>query len=78
MAGKTMGWDKECAEWEAIKDELIDASIARGTFPRTAPTAHQITTEQRKRMLARGERKMTIDEIHEWVVETERVVRSVM
>jgi hypothetical protein len=43
------------AEWQAIANEMI----ADGK----TPTAYQVSLEQRKRMLARGERPITADEI---------------
>jgi hypothetical protein len=49
-------WGREWTEWAAIRDELFDSSDE-------PPTAYQVTLEQRKRMLARGERPMTEDEI---------------
>jgi hypothetical protein len=42
-------------EWQAIRDELF--------AKRDMVTAHQVTTEHRKRMLARGEREVTADEL---------------
>jgi hypothetical protein len=68
MASNIMGWDKESAEWLAIRNELVDQWRAHGMRPSAAPTAAQITIEQRRRMLARGDRPMTLDEIHEWAV----------
>ncbi len=46
----------QSAEWQAIKDEMVAAWGGE-------PTAHRITTEQRKRMLARGERLLILDDI---------------
>jgi hypothetical protein len=42
-------WQRECAEWLAIRDELVGARAGK------IVTAHQVTVEQRKRQLARGE-----------------------
>ena len=44
-------------EWTAISEELKAARAGRPV------TAHEVTTEQRQRMLARGERRMTLQEI---------------
>lgn len=38
----------EQREWESIRDEKVAAGLR--------PSAYQVTLEQRKRMLARGER----------------------
>jgi hypothetical protein len=38
-------WAKECAEWQAIRDELMYPGL----------TAFDVTAEQRRRMKARGE-----------------------
>jgi hypothetical protein len=43
-------WARECAEWHEIREELI---AKRGDV-----TAWQVSLEQRKRMLARGDRPM--------------------
>ena len=43
-------WLRECKEWQEIENELIEAG--------KSPTAHQVSLEQRKRMLARGERPL--------------------
>jgi hypothetical protein len=50
-----MGWAAECAEWEAIKGELLEE--------RDSITAYDVSIEQRKRMWARGQRPMTYEEI---------------
>ena len=50
-------WAKQDAEWRAIRDEMIAAR------PDDGVTAYQVSLEQRKRMLARGERPMTLEEI---------------
>lgn len=52
-----MTWTEECAEWNLIRDELLDK--ANGEIV----TAHQVTTEQRKRMLAEGRRPADVDVI---------------
>lgn len=50
-------WAKQDAEWLIIGDEMVAA--ARG-----APvSAYEVSLEQRKRMLARGERPVTMGEI---------------
>jgi hypothetical protein len=53
---KTIGWAAECREWQAIGNELA-ARAPDGV------SAYQVSLEQRKRMLARGERPMTYEEI---------------
>lgn len=50
-------WKKESAEWQAISEEMI----ARDTTG--CVTAYQVSLEQRKRMLARGERPVAYEEI---------------
>jgi hypothetical protein len=45
-------WAAECAEWQAIKAELI------ASRPDEIVTAHQVTLEHKKRALARGEKLM--------------------
>lgn len=50
-------WALQDAEWRTIRDELIDARPGEGV------TAYQVSFEQRKRMLARGERPVTYEEI---------------
>jgi len=52
------------AEWKKICDEMVTA--AESGHP---VTAYQITLEQRKRMLARGERYMEYKEILEAIAE---------
>jgi hypothetical protein len=47
----------QCLEWDAIRDELIAAA---GGHP---VTAHQVTTEQHKRFLSRGERPVTLEDL---------------
>lgn len=48
------------AEWKKICDEMVTKAK-----PGHAVTAYQVTLEQRKRMLARGERPMEYKEILE-------------
>lgn len=50
-------WAKQCEEWRAICDEKIELG--------ERPTAYQITLEQRKRALARGERLVTYQDFLE-------------
>ena len=50
-------WATQDAEWRGICDELIKAR------PGEPVTAYQVSLEQRKRMLARGERPITYEEI---------------
>lgn len=45
--------DKECAEWETIRVELLER-LERGE--RDGVTAFDVTHEQHRRMLERGER----------------------
>ncbi len=47
-------WEAESREWQAIKDELLE----RGD----APSAFDVSDEQRRRMQARGERPMLENE----------------
>lgn len=42
-------------EWQAIRDEMIAAG--------GSPSAYQVTLELRKRLLERGERMVTADDI---------------
>lgn len=44
-------WERECHEWQAIKDELLGA--------RMDVTAHDVSAEQLRRMRARGEQPIT-------------------
>lgn len=46
-------WAKECAEWETIRVELLER-LERGE--RDGVTAFDVTHEQHRRMLERGER----------------------
>ena len=46
---------KQAAEWQTVKDELIDAG--------KNPSAHDVTSELVRRMTARGERYMEYDDI---------------
>lgn len=50
-------WAAEQAEWMAIRDELIEAAAGNPV------SAWQVSLEQRKRMLKRGESPMTYDQI---------------
>ena len=50
-------WALQDAEWRTIRDDLIEAR------PGQPVTAYQVSLEQRKRMLARGERPVTYEEI---------------
>lgn len=54
--GALARWGRECAEWAEIRDEM---ATSRGG----PVTAHQVTTEQRKRMLARGDRPVSIEDM---------------
>ena len=47
---------KESEEWQAIKSEMIAASP-------NGVTAYQVSLEQRKRAMARGEALLTPDEL---------------
>ena len=59
MSTKLERWTLQDEEWHAIRDELIDAR------PGELVTAYQVSLEQRKRMLARGQRPVTYEEIVE-------------
>jgi len=48
-------YESEAAEWQRIKDELIDCGHA--------PTVYQVTIEQRKRALAEGRRLLSPEQI---------------
>lgn len=48
-------WGVQCDEWAAIRDEMIASG--------RPPTAFQVSLEQRKRMLARGERPVSLAEV---------------
>ena len=50
-------WAAQDTEWREIRDEMIAAR------PGQPVTAYQVSLEQRKRMLARGERPVTYEEI---------------
>jgi hypothetical protein len=45
-------WGKQCDEWARIRDELLDSG--------RPITAFQVSLEQRKRMLARGDRPVSL------------------
>ena len=62
-------WKKQAAEWDAICKEMIE----RG---RRVVTPHQVTTEQRKRMLARGERPADVQWLLSFDAHGRSVVRS--
>ena len=47
-------WAAQCAEWDAILAELLEAR------PGQAVTPYQVTLEQRKRAFARGERLLDL------------------
>ena len=44
-------WESECAEWQAIKDELLAT--------RSSVTAHDVSAEQLRRMRERREKPIT-------------------
>jgi hypothetical protein len=50
-------WEAQYSEWCAIRDELIR------NRPDQKVTAYQVSLEQRKRMLARGEQPIGYEEI---------------
>ena len=54
-------WSKQSKEWEKIRDEFIDQWKAGSRAG--PPSAYEITTEQKKRMEARGEKKMEYEDI---------------
>lgn len=58
-----MSWATQCREWDAIKDEMVLAWEKKGRPYGGGPTAYQVTLEQKKRMLARGEKPMEYEEI---------------
>ena len=47
-------------EWQRIRDELVAAAAAGGE---PGPSAYQVSLEQRKRMLERGQRPITFEEL---------------
>lgn len=49
-------WQRECEEWQAIKEELLSQNG-------TSLTAYDVSKEQRRRMVQRGERPMRITRI---------------
>ena len=57
----TTRYEKQAKEWNDVKDELLGAAGPEAG----SISAHQVSTEWRKRMLARGERPMTMEEIEE-------------
>lgn len=59
MQQMVMGWKAECDEWEAIREELL----ANRRYVGEGVSAWQVSLEQRKRMLSRGQRPMTYEEI---------------
>jgi len=62
-------WKKQAAEWDAICKEM---TLGGGHVV----TPHQVTTEQRKRMLARGERPADVKWLLSFDAEGKSVVRS--
>jgi hypothetical protein len=50
-----MGWQQECAEWNAIAKEMTAAG--------GSPRATDVTAAQVERMVARGQRPMTTEEV---------------
>lgn len=55
VSGAMERWESQSREWLGIRDEMIDAG--------RAPSAYQVTLEQRKRMLSRGDRPVTMAEL---------------
>lgn len=49
-------WERECQEWQAIKDELLREHGAN-------LTAYDVSQEQQRRMRARGESPMHITRV---------------
>jgi hypothetical protein len=49
-------WKRQCAEWEAIKDEMS----------KTRPSASEVTDTQRARMAQRGEEPLDIPRL--WII----------
>jgi len=64
-------WAKQDAEWQEIARAMVAAA---GGGP---VTPHQITTEQRKRMLARGERPFELAELRAEVESGEIIVLTI-
>lgn len=60
---KFPGYAKQAAEWQSIRDELVKEWEEGGKVPYEAPVANDVTREQKKRMLARGERYMEYEDI---------------
>src|ERR1700678_1329665 len=60
-----MGWKAECDEWQAIAKEGVEVHVSLGIMKIRSKyqTAFEVSLEQRKRMLARGQRPMTYYEI---------------
>jgi hypothetical protein len=63
MTMATMGWAAQSQEWNEIGDELVEKWEQAGKPYGKEPTAFQISLEQRKRMLARGQRPLEYEEI---------------
>jgi hypothetical protein len=57
------GYAKQSSEWQEIRDELVKEWEEGGKLPYEAPCSNDVTREQKKRMLARGERYMEYDDI---------------
>jgi hypothetical protein len=60
LAALVRTYEAQAYEWQAIKGELIAAARSREIV-----TAFQVTLEQRKRMLARGERPVDVERMIE-------------
>ncbi len=56
-------YDKQAKEWEQIKQEMVDKWMNDGSCQNEAPTAHDVTVEQMKRMASRGEKFLEYDDI---------------
>ncbi len=50
-------WKTQCAEWQAICDELLDKTNGGPV------TAYQVSLEQRKRALAEGRKLVTYSDL---------------
>lgn len=64
MQSLLAAYERQHAEWCAIRDELT--VLAEGSSDHV--TAYQVTLQQRKRLLARGERLLTSDDLSVSVV----------
>lgn len=58
-----MTWAAQSKEWEDIKDEMVLKWEQAGRPSGGAPTAYEITMEQKRRMNARGETPMGYEDI---------------